>query len=469
MRELPESWLQCKLGDVVDYGVTQKVEPTDIPADAWVLELEDIEKDTSKVLQRFTFAQRQSKSTKNRFAVGDVLYGKLRPYLNKVIRADQEGFCSTEIIPLKSAGLIHEGYLFHWLKHPEFLEYVTAVSHGLNMPRLGTEAGIKAPFVLAPLPEQKRIADKLDALLARVDACRERLDRVPLILKRFRQSVLAAATSGQLTEEWREDSEIVAPRVGNQEISFPSTWSIYKVGDVLALIDGDRGPNYPKQSDYQESGYCLFLSTKNVREFGFLFDDVVFISEQKHKSLRQGTLERGDVIITTRGTLGNVAVYDETVPYPVVRINSGMLILRKKNTEVLGNFLKVYIASPFFAQQVEEKRSGSAQPQLPAGVLKTFLFPIPPIAEQHEIVRHVETLFAFADRLEARYNAARAQVERLTPALLAKAFRGELVPQDPNDEPASVLLERIRTNSVVQAKAKRNPQRSFSGWEKEAV
>jgi type I restriction enzyme, S subunit len=95
---------------VVDYGAAQKAEPDEISADAWVLELEDIEKDTSKVLQRVTFAQRQSKSTKNRFAVGDVLYGKLRPYLNKVVRADQDGYCSTEIVPLSPSAAVDGGY-----------------------------------------------------------------------------------------------------------------------------------------------------------------------------------------------------------------------------------------------------------------------------------------------------------------------------------------------------------------------
>ena len=180
---------------MVDYGTTQKAEPDEIPADAWVLELEDIEKDTWKLLQRVTFAQRQSKSTKNRFAVGDVLYGKLRPYLNKVVRADQIGYCTTEMVPLRPSEVIDGSYLFYWLKHPVFLEYVTSVSHGLSMPRLGTEAGQKVPFVLAPLNEQKRIADKLDAVFTQVDACRDRLDRVLVILKRFRQAVLAAPES----------------------------------------------------------------------------------------------------------------------------------------------------------------------------------------------------------------------------------------------------------------------------------
>jgi type I restriction enzyme S subunit len=201
--ELPEGWQSCALGDVVDYGKTQKAEPSEISAKSWILELEDIEKDTSRLLSRVTFAERKSKSTKNRFQTGDVLYGKLRPYLNKILIADEPGYCTTEIIPLRANGILENRYLFYWIKHPTFLDYVTAVSHGLNMPRLGTEAGKAAPFILAPLAEQKRIADKLEAVLGRVDACRARLDCVPALLKRFRQSVLAAATTGKLTEEWR--------------------------------------------------------------------------------------------------------------------------------------------------------------------------------------------------------------------------------------------------------------------------
>ena len=202
--QLPSSWLECKLGDVIDYGSAKKVDPSDIAAEAWILELEDIEKDTSRILKRFRFSERQSKSTKNQFAAGDVLYGKLRPYLNKIVRADHDGFCTTEIVPLRPSHWLYGGYLFHWLRHPIFMDYVSSVSHGLNMPRLGTEAGRSAPFLLAPYKEQKRIADKLDTILARVNTYREHLNRVPNILKRFRQSVVSAATSGKLTEDWRE-------------------------------------------------------------------------------------------------------------------------------------------------------------------------------------------------------------------------------------------------------------------------
>ncbi len=128
MTGLPESWTTCRLGDVVDYGTPDKAEPDAIPADAWVLELEDIEKGTSKILQRLTFAQRQSKSTKNRFAAGDVLYGKLRPYLNKVVCADGAGFCTTEIIPLKPSVWLDGRGLDHNSAHPRHA--ATSVSAG---------------------------------------------------------------------------------------------------------------------------------------------------------------------------------------------------------------------------------------------------------------------------------------------------------------------------------------------------
>lgn len=206
--EIPPTWLKISLGDVVNYGSALKAEPIEIADDTWVLELEDIEKNSSRVLQKVRFSERQSKSTKNKFEAGDVLYGKLRPYLNKVVYADEAGVCTTEIVPIKGNQAINSKYLFYWLKHPVFINYVTEVSHGVNMPRLGTDAGKQAPLVLAPLGEQRRIADKLDTTLARVDALNDRLARITPLLKRFRQSVLAAATSGRLTEDWRGTSSI---------------------------------------------------------------------------------------------------------------------------------------------------------------------------------------------------------------------------------------------------------------------
>jgi type I restriction enzyme S subunit len=290
--------------------------------------------------------------------------------------------------------------------------------------------------------------------MAQVDSIKTRLDTIPKILKRFRQSVLAAAVSGKLTEDWRL-------QCGVEIQSSSDHWSKHNFGDLYQLIDGDRGPNYPKQSDYLLNGYCLFLSTKNVRPFGFLFEDPIYISENKHTQLRNGTLQVDDVVITTRGTLGNVAVYDSLIAkrYPLVRINSGMLIIREKiSGTVFREYLKLFIASPHFADQLTAKQTGSAQPQIPAGILKTFSIGVPKLGEQQEIVRRVEQLFTYADQIEQRVKDAQARVNHLTQSILAKAFRGELTAdwraQNPDlisgENSAEALLAKIQAQRLKE-------------------
>ena len=166
---LPSSWSWLKLGDVVEYNAGQRVESAKIPDESWLLELEDIEKDSSVIRQRLTAGQRQSKSTKSSFLPDDVLYGKLRPYLNKVVVADAPGFCTTEIVPLRPSELIEPKYLMYMLKRPDFLSYVNSKTYGINLPRLGTADGRNAPIPLAPLEEQKRIVAKVDELMALCD------------------------------------------------------------------------------------------------------------------------------------------------------------------------------------------------------------------------------------------------------------------------------------------------------------
>ncbi|WP_111828041.1 restriction endonuclease subunit S [Acinetobacter colistiniresistens] len=431
--ELPEGWIHTKLGKVVDYGKATKCNLEDVQPDTWVLELEDIEKGASKLIQRIEASNRPFKSTKNVFKTGDVLYGKLRPYLNKVLVAETDGVCTTEIVPIDAEPFVNNRYLFYWFRGGQFLNYVEAVSYGVNMPRLGTKEGIDAPLVLAPIAEQKVIVYKLDNLLSQVESIKARLERIPEILKQFRQSVLAAAVSGKLI-----DSEL--------------PWEEQKLKDCFECIDGDRGPNYPKKDDYLTDGHCLFLSTKNVREFGFDFKELVFISKEKDLQLRKGKMERGDIVITTRGTLGYVASYDESVSYDEIRINSGMLILRKKNKEFVNDFFKIFIASPVFQRQINLQQTGSAQPQLPAGILKDFDLVFPSVEEQMKIVSRVQDIFTRIDLMEQQVNSALDRVSNLTQSILAKAFRGELTAEWREANPESIsgensaeaLLERIK-------------------------
>ena len=160
-------------------------------------------------------------------------------------------------------------------------------------------------------------------------------------------------------------------------------WPTKKFSDApLQIIDGDRGRNYPKHPDFRKMGHCLFLNTGNVTPHGFAFDKCQFITEKIDSSLRKGKLQRGDVVMTTRGTIGNVAHYDDLVPFESVRINSGMIIFRTKDDLLLPRFLYYFLRSGNFRRQVNSLRTGAAQPQLPIKDIRTIEFPVPPIADQ---------------------------------------------------------------------------------------
>jgi type I restriction enzyme S subunit len=143
----------------------------------------------------------------------------------------------------------------------------------------------------------------------------------------------------------------------------------------IEIIDGDRGVNYPQKSDFFEDGYCLFLNTGNVTDKGFSFSSASFITAEKDSKLRKGKLKRGDIVLTTRGTVGNVAYYDASVPYENVRINSGMVILRVTSPEIFPYYLYLFLRSNLFKTQVLSHGSGSAQPQLPIGSLRNIVIP----------------------------------------------------------------------------------------------
>ena len=169
------------------------------------------------------------------------------------------------------------------------------------------------------------------------------------------------------------------------------------IGQLAEIIDGDRGSNYPKQNEFFDRGFCLFLNTGNVTKDGFSFSMNQFITEEKDRALRKGKLQRGDIVYTTRGTVGNAAYYSDTVPFDQIRINSGMVILRCHTNIAEAKFLYHILKSEHFRPYFKKYCTGSAQPQLPIKNLSTIVLEIPELKIQQRIA---EILSTYDDLIE---------------------------------------------------------------------
>ena len=311
--------------------------------------------------------------------------------------------------------------------------------HLISLGKGGTQQNISQTVLkeqkipLPPTKEQRRIADKLDRVLARVDAANEHLSRVAPLIKRFRQSVLSAATSGRLTSDLYPDNRNAYERLPLGELA--ST----RLGKML-----DKKKN--------TGALVKYIRNVNVRWFSFDLSDLLSIRIEPHE-VRSLSIQDGDVLICEGGEPGRCAVWRE---------GSTDLIFQKAIHRVrvdpkllLPEWLAFCLRHQSNTGEIEDFFTGTTIKHLTGVSLAKLLIPVPPIAEQTEIVRRVKKLFAFADRLEERLSQAQAAVQKLTPALLAKAFRGELVPQDPNDEPASELLKRLQENRTESTKPSR--------------
>jgi type I restriction enzyme S subunit len=203
----------------------------------------------------------------------------------------------------------------------------------------------------------------------------------------------------------------------------PIDWSFGELAKSgVDILDGDRGKEYPKDNDFYDNEYCLFLSAKNVTKSGFQFNHRAFITKVKDQKLRKGKLFRGDIIITTRGTVGNIAHFDERVPFENIRINSGMAIIRNVEGKVDSVFLNQLLHSQIINEQLESLTSGSAQPQLTIGIIKELSLPVPPLPEQQKIAQILTSVDEVIEKTQAQIDKLKDLKTAMMQELLTKGI-----------------------------------------------
>jgi type I restriction enzyme S subunit len=330
-------------------------------------------------------------------------------------------------------------FLCHLLRWLDLAQHESSTA----IPGLSRDDAYARQALVPPLLEQQRIVDKIEALFARVHAARDRLAKLPAILRRFRQSVLAAACSGRLTEEWRAKCGMVG--------SIEEHWATSAVDSICeAVVDCPHST--PK---WTESGeVCLRTTNFTVRALDV--SEVRYVSRQtyEHRIARLRPRE-GDVVYSREGGILGIAC---VIPKGLrACLGQRMMLMRANPAVVRAEFLCHVLNSPAILAVVRDLTGGTASPHLNVGDIKQFSVPLPSIAEQDEILRRVDALVALADAIERRVVAAAARADKLTRSILAKAFGGELVPTEAElarqegreYEPASVLLERIKTERAA--------------------
>ncbi|MGH0212298.1 restriction endonuclease subunit S [Sinorhizobium meliloti] len=362
---------------------------------------------------------------------GSVAFAKIGEALklNRRVLLDVEAVLDNNCMAVTPhQGLVEPKFLYRFLTTLDFAPFSVATT--VPSIRKGDVGSIRLP--LPPLAEQKRIVTKLDALNAKSARARTELARIETLVSRYKQAVLSKAFSGELTREWRQDGEWPAfVRLGNVAGSFA----------------------YGSAAKSQKSGSIPVLRMGNIQNGKLDWADLVYTDDKDE--IKKYRLIPGDVLFNRTNS---PALVGKTAMYNGERdaIFAGYLIRIVAGPHLDARYLTYALNSPSGREfSWSAKTDGVSQSNISASKLKEFAFAVPPLEEQHEIVRRIESAFARIDRLAKEAKRALELVGRLDEAILAKAFRGELVPQDESDEPAEHLLARIRAEREAAPKGKR--------------
>ena len=426
--EIPDTWKWVRLGEISTYSQNKmKINVAEIETPMWSLDLEDIEKESGKIIRRVMTNDRKISGEKIIFKKGQILYSKLRPYLKKILIAPDNGVCSSELVPFDMIGNCDSRFIVYVLKSTYVDFLINSVTYGVKMPRVGTDTMINLLIPLPPLAEQKRIVEKIEELLPLVERYEKAWTRLEELNKKFpldmQKAILGQAIQGKLVEQRAEEGtgqelfeaiqeekqklikegklkkQKALPEITEDEIPFeiPETWKWVSIGDISNIINGDRGKNYPSKDKLTRKG-IPFISAINLDGTTVIEDEkLLCLTDEQYDKLGSGKLEQGDLVLCIRGSIGKHGRY----PFEKGAIASSLVILRSYLlNEYFIEYLMIYLDSFLFFSEIKKYDNGTAQPNLSATNLGKFLVPLPPLDEQKRIVEKIEELLPLVEKLK---------------------------------------------------------------------
>ena len=420
--DIPDSWEWTRVKDVTKFGNFESIIGSDIPNGSWVVDMKDIEKNGGgfKSIVRKSIGNTY-KSSKYKFSVNTVLYGKLRPYLKKVEVVNDTGFTTTEMLPIEvvSNNSLNPYFLRYVFLSPYFINMVNESMYGMKMPRVGTTFLANMALPLPPLEEQKRIVAKIEKLMPLVDKYAEAYNRLQKIDGEFKdklkQTILQYAMEGKLVKQNPNDEPVSIllekikaekeklvkegkikkskklPAIEEDEKPFniPDSWEWVRLENILDVRDGTHGT--PKYIDF---GIPL-ITSKNISNGYLDFSNIKYISKiDADKIDQRSKVNKGDIIFAMIGTIGNPIIVDTNKRFSIKNVALLKCFSKYLNMQYILNYL--YILQNVF----KENSNGAVQKFISLNKIRLSPIPLPPLAEQKRIVAKIDKMMMQIDEIQ---------------------------------------------------------------------
>ena len=439
--EIPDSWEWVRLGAISTYAQTkEKINAQSANKDMWGLNLEDIEKG-GRLLGKKKVGERKAIGDKTVFSKGDILYSKLRPYLQKILIADEDGICTPEIVPFNLYGIINPQYIIYYLQSPFVDTYINSITYGIKMPRVGTETMTNLIVPLPPIEEQSRIVTKIEEIIPHLldynasefalaqlnssfpEALKKSIlqmavqgklvpqdpndEPASVLLERIRAEKHRLVKEGKIKKDkhdsfiYRRDNSHYEKSDGierciDDEIPFdiPESWEWVRLKTLFNIVSARR----VHQSDWRKEGVPFY----RAREIGKLSENGVvnnelFINEELYDKLsKSGIPSANDIMMTAVGTLGKTYVVKPTDRF---YYKDASVICLENFSNTSPFYIKLAMQSPYMCEQIKECSSGTTVGTVTIVKASDYLIPLPPSCEQKRIVDAYRGIIEFTNKL----------------------------------------------------------------------